>query len=276
MSTFGSIFSNPIWRAKNLITYIGEVQAPTRWTFDKEGYASPTNGRPINAQEKEWMDSYNAARSRLNEARRRAIDESMRDFFPLSEGVKKAVNTNWQSALTPPRRDPLAIDLDGDGIETAGIPASGTPILFDHDADGVKTGTGWLRPDDAWLVLDRNGNGTIDSGRELFGVDTLITVEEFGLKPDGTLGLTTHTRTATSGFEALLSLDTGNGSAGSAGYRDGVFDASDAAFTSVRLWQDLNQDGVSQSNELFTLASRGVKSISLTPRKTPTWATATR
>ncbi|WP_232287963.1 M23 family metallopeptidase [Verminephrobacter eiseniae] len=73
---------------------------------------------------------------------------------------------------TPPRRDPLVLDLDGDGIETTSV-RDGTVIVFDHDADGVKTGTGWVRPDDGWLVLDRNGNGTIDSGRELFGVDTL-------------------------------------------------------------------------------------------------------
>lgn len=81
------------------------------------------------------------------------------------------------NAARPPRRDPLAIDLDRDGIETRGISAS--PITFDHNADGVRTGTGWLTGDDAWLVLDRNANGRIDTGRELFGVDTL--------KADGTL-----------------------------------------------------------------------------------------
>ncbi|MCH2218836.1 MAG: hypothetical protein MK097_00675, partial [Dechloromonas sp.] len=116
----------------------------------------------------------------------------------------------------------------------------------------MKTGTGWLKPDDAWLVLDRNGNGTIDSGRELFGVDTQVTVNA-------------ETRPATSGFEALSALDRGTGTAGSAGYGDKIFDAKDADFTRVRLWQDLNQDGVSQANELFTLAQKGVTSISLTP-----------
>ncbi|MDD0943608.1 calcium-binding protein [Xylella fastidiosa subsp. multiplex] len=74
--------------------------------------------------------------------------------------------------ITPlPPRDPLALDLDGDGIETTG--SDGRVILFDHDADGVKTGTGWLKPDDGWLVLDRNGNGTIDSGRTRADIDTL-------------------------------------------------------------------------------------------------------
>jgi Ca2+-binding RTX toxin-like protein len=156
-------------------------------------------------------------------------------------------NDLYRNAITQRARDPLAIDLDGDGIETLGIPTTGIPILFDHDADGVKTGTGWLKGDDAWLVLDRNGNGTIDSGRELFGVDTLV---------PATNG---QTRNATSGFDALNSVDSN---------ADGVFNASDAAFGQVRLWQDLNADGLSQANELSTLAAKGIQSISLTPSTT--------
>jgi hypothetical protein len=91
------------------------------------------------------------------------------------------------------RRDPLALDLDDDGIETIGL-RDGKPILFDHDGDGIKTGTGWLKSDDAWLVLDRNGNGIIDSGRELFGVDTLKS----------------NTKLATDGFDALRDFDSNN------------------------------------------------------------------
>ncbi|WP_428422559.1 hypothetical protein [Methylibium sp.] len=167
--------------------------------------------------------------------------------------TSSSVHDAWRAGLTPPRPpgDPLAIDLDGDGLETVGIGA--TPILFDHNADGIKTGTGWVKGDDAWLVLDRNGNGLIDSGRELFGVDTLIT------NPNGSV------RAALDGFEALRTLDVGNGTPGSAGNADGVFNASDAAFTQMRLWQDLNQDGISQGSELFSLAQRNITSIGLTP-----------
>ena len=157
------------------------------------------------------------------------------------------VNDYWRDAIawTPPR-DPLAIDLDGDGIETLGVGAN--PILFDHNADGIKTGTGWLKGDDAWLTLDRDGNSQVDSGRELFGVDTEISVGN-------------QTRTATTGFEALASLDAN---------ADGLFDVSDAAFTQVRLWQDLNQDGISSANELSTLSSQGIQSISLNVSTTTT------
>ncbi|MCW8184686.1 peptidase M23, partial [Verminephrobacter eiseniae] len=136
---------------------------------------------------------------------------------------------------TPPRRDPLVLDLDGDGIETTSV-RDGTVIVFDHDADGVKTGTGWVRPDDGWLVLDRNGNGTIDSGRELFGVDTL--------KSNG--------QWATDGFDALRDLDAN---------QDGKIDSADSVFTNLRIWRDLNQDGISQTNELTTLSANDVVAI---------------
>jgi Ca2+-binding RTX toxin-like protein len=138
---------------------------------------------------------------------------------------------------TPPRRDPLVLDLDGDGIETTST-RDGTVILFDHDADGVKTGTGWVKPDDGWLVLDRNGNGTIDSGRELFGVDTRKSNGQF----------------AADGFDALKDLDAN---------RDGKIDAADSVFANLRIWRDLNQDGISQANELSTLSANNITGIGI-------------
>ncbi len=184
------------------------------------------------------------------------LRESYYKYFRRAEFNREArrvpldVNTNFRQGNASRPQDPLAIDLDGDGIETVGL--AGSMILFDHNADGIKTGTGWVKADDAWLVLDRNGDGLIDSGRELFGVDTLLS---------GTVGV--DAVFARSGFEALRVLDTGSGQAGSAGAGDGVFNADDAAFDQVRLWQDLNQDGISQANELFTLAQKNIRSISL-------------
>ncbi|MEZ0189564.1 calcium-binding protein [Ralstonia solanacearum] len=138
-------------------------------------------------------------------------------------------------ATIPPRRDPLVLDLDGDGIETIST-QDGAVILFDHDADGVKTGTGWIKPDDGWLVLDRNGNGVIDSDRELFGVDTL--------KNNGQL--------ASDGFDALKDLDAN---------KDGKIDSADSVFADLRIWRDLNQDGISQANEMTTLDANGITAI---------------
>jgi len=84
------------------------------------------------------------------------------------------VNSLWQQARNwIARSDPLVLDLDGDGIETVGVNAT-THILFDHNNDGITTGTGWVKGEDGLLVLDRNGNGVIDNGSELFGDSTTV------------------------------------------------------------------------------------------------------
>lgn len=150
--------------------------------------------------------------------------------------VSGSVNTSFTAARNLViRYDPLILDLDGDGLELAG--ATGA-VLFDHNADGIKTGTGWVHPDDGLLVRDLDGNGVIDTGRELFGVDTI--------KSDGAL--------AANGFDALKDLDSDG---------DGFITSADAAFGELRVWQDANQDGISQAGELNTLASLGITSIGL-------------
>ena len=161
--------------------------------------------------------------------------------FGIGHYVDRNTNTGFNAAQTwtPPRIDPLALDLDGDGIETVGIGDWNNTVLFDHDGDGQKAGTGWLSGDDGWLVRDLNGNGTIDDGTELFGDNTRLA--------DGTR--------APDGFAALADLDSN---------QDGVIDANDAAFGELKVWQDANQDGISQAGELKTLSELGIASISPT------------
>ncbi|WP_194965261.1 calcium-binding protein, partial [Neisseria meningitidis] len=133
--------------------------------------------------------------------------------------------------------DPLALDLDGDGIET--VAAKGfSGSLFDHNGNGIRTATGWVSADDGLLVRDLNGNGIIDNGAELFGDNTKLA--------DGSF--------AKHGYAALAELDS-NG--------DNIINAADAAFQSLRVWQDLNQDGISQANELRTLEELGIQSLDL-------------
>ena len=127
-------------------------------------------------------------------------------------------------------RDPLTLDLDSDGLETLPVSAG---VLFDHDADGIVTGTGWVYRDDGLLVWDRNGNGLIDSGRELFGDSTL--------KSNGQL--------AVDGFDALADLDAN---------ADGKVDGLDPNFANLRVWRDLDQDGITDAGELSSLSSLGI------------------
>ena len=136
------------------------------------------------------------------------------------------------------------MDLDGDGIETV-APSSTNPILFDHDGDGIKTGTGWIKADDGFLVMDRNGNGVINNGTELFGDSTPYDPSSNIYNPTGKLA---------DGFAALQQEDTNH---------DGKVNNADARWSQLRVWRDLNQDGVSQANELFTLSSLGITSFTV-------------
>lgn len=77
------------------------------------------------------------------------------------------VEVRLVATRTAPATDPLMVDLNGDGVLTSTGVASGT--RFDVAADGAARRTSWVGPGDAWLVWDRNGNGRIDDGRELFG-----------------------------------------------------------------------------------------------------------
>ncbi|RVU35463.1 hypothetical protein EOE67_13890 [Rheinheimera riviphila] len=161
------------------------------------------------------------------------------DINSLFNMIDRAVNAP---------RDPLVLDLDGDGVETVGTNAG---IMFDHNGDGLKHGTGWVKPDDGLLVVDWNENGVIDSGKELFGDNTIVDVSYNGVE-----------RKAKDGFEALKAFD-GNDANGQPWKGDGVIDAKDKIFSRLKVWQDLNQDGVTQQGELKTLAELGISSINL-------------
>ncbi|MQM38232.1 hypothetical protein KBTX_02242 [wastewater metagenome] len=151
-------------------------------------------------------------------------------------GIMPDTNSSYLNAYGWVRmRDPLTVDLDGDGLETVGID-TGRPIHFDHDADGVKTASGWVAPDDGFLVLDRNGNGTVDSGAELFGDSTVLA--------DGS--------EAADGFAALAEQDTNE---------DGRVDSEDAHWSALRIWRDLNQNGISEADELQSLDEVGIASL---------------
>jgi Ca2+-binding RTX toxin-like protein len=143
-------------------------------------------------------------------------------------------------AAPAPRRDPLVFDLDGDGFDTLGQSAV---TYFDHDGNGFAELSGWVGGDDGLLVMDRNGNGRIDSGRELFGDQTVLA--------SGAI--------ATSGVQALAEWD----SAALGGNGDGRIDASDMVWSRLQMWRDLDSDGFTDAGEVVGLAQLGITGISL-------------
>ncbi len=133
--------------------------------------------------------------------------------------------------------DPLCLDLDGDGIETTATNGY-AGALFDHAGDGIRTSTGWLKSDDGLLVSDLNQDGMINDGSELFG--------DQGLSQNGS-------RLA-DGYSALREFDSNH---------DGVINKNDTHFEKIKVWRDLNQDGISQPDELFTLTELQIAQLNL-------------
>jgi putative uncharacterized protein (fragment) len=140
----------------------------------------------------------------------------------------------------PIPRDPLAIDLNKDGTHTLKLDGA---LNFDIDGNGFKEATGWISPEDAFLAYDRNENGVIDDGTELFG-DKTVTNTAFGYT----------SKAAENGFEALKAFDSNN---------DNIIDEKDEKFDKLLLWQDKNSNAVTDEGELKTLREHNIKSIDL-------------
>ena len=132
---------------------------------------------------------------------------------------------------------PILINLENGGYRLTGRNA---PVLFDMAGNGHPRPMGWTEAgaDEVFVWLDRDHNGKVTSGAELFGNFTPL--------QNGQL--------ARNGFEALRESDT-NG--------DDVIDERDPIWSQLMLWRDLNHNGISEQNEIQPIAGSAVTAIDL-------------
>lgn len=139
---------------------------------------------------------------------------------------------------------PIVIDLQANGFAMTNVENG---VVFDINSDGIGENLSWIdsNSDDFWLALDRNSNGRIDNGAELFG--------SFTEQPDPPIGERRN------GFLALAEFDRiENG-----GNNDGKINIRDSIFIALQLWHDSNQNGVSEPSELFALSELGLAAMDL-------------
>ena len=136
--------------------------------------------------------------------------------------------------------DPVIVSLEDGYYELTDTKGG---VEFDLNGDGETEKIPWTGgKDDAFLVLDRNGNGLIDDGRELF---SHVSPQQPSLTPNG--------------FQALRMFDDPlNG-----GNDDGRLNASDEIYGSLSLWLDADRDGSTDTGELVSLSSVGLAEIEL-------------
>lgn len=127
---------------------------------------------------------------------------------------------------------PIVFDFDNDGKSLVSLAESLT--RFDMNSDGVADKTGWIEADDAFLALDRNGNGLVDDIKEISFIQ-----DKAGAKTD---------------LEGLAAFDTN---------ANGLLDAGDTRFVEFKLWFDRNSNGTSDAGELLSFAEAGITSLTL-------------
>ncbi|WP_295485200.1 hypothetical protein [uncultured Pseudomonas sp.] len=183
-----------------------------------------------------WSNQFNTKMVEFIDSSRRMQDFINSDFGRANNALggeaqsmsNKASETENMAEEALAELTPLAFDLTGNGITTRSIFEGIRGFEFEQGIKGAYHG--WLGQDSGFLALDRNGNGKIDDGTELFGGPT------------------------EDGFTALRRFDSNS---------DGRIDSGDEIFDKLLIWQDKNQNTESEADELLTLREAGIQSISL-------------
>lgn len=160
------------------------------------------------------------------------------DSDEIEDIIKAIQNENGEyeeANEAQPPRDPLIIDFETSGIDLCSLDAG---VNFDLDNNGYAEKTAWIGTEDGFLALDRNENGIIDNGGELFGDQVDI--------GGGII--------SSSGFQALSILDDND---------DELIDEKDDCYSKLVIWVDSNHNGYSEANELNSLIYYGIKEIQL-------------
>jgi Ca2+-binding RTX toxin-like protein len=163
---------------------------------------------------------------------------SIKDNAPSTDGndgtdiVSGIEKVQFKGGVQAGITSPIVLDLNGDGVSL--IDNRDSRVAFDWDGDGIANQTGWVSKGDGFLVIDRDGNGTVTDGGELS-----FTNDKPGAKSD---------------LDGLRAFDS-NG--------DGILSSKDDKFAAFMVWSDRNGNGKADAGEVVSLESAGVASIDL-------------
>ena len=164
--------------------------------------------------------------------------------YPGNNGCPDGFARLYRDSCCCTPSSPILIDVEGDGFR---LTDADQGVIFDIFGNGTPRHFGWTAgdSDDAWLVLDRNSNGVIDNGTELFGNFTPQPIPPNGQSRNGFLALAEYDKRVDGGDD------------------DGIISRNDSIFFSLRLWRDTNHNGMSEPDELYRLGDLGLESIGL-------------
>ncbi len=250
-SSQGGVTISPESRLKNLLTTLTiTIKASARQKVDEMFPTAEDPGlemilRTIAKDEDDYQRLKRAFKRSLEQAReamsgqqqsspgpqpqRSTVTVEQMQTYTFSLRVTQVEGQVEVASVEFAQSDPLILDMAGTGIE---LTEAGKGAIFDINADGKLESTAWVKGGTAMLVMDKNNNGLIDNGKELFG-------DQNG---------------AAHGFQELARYDSNS---------DGVIDRRDPVFMALKVYQDMNSNGRFDRNELSSVDNVGIESINL-------------